>query len=192
MTRNATIKRTTRETDVSVTVEMESTGEPEITTGLPFFDHMLAAMSHHGRFRVVIKAHGDTDVDPHHLVEDTGIVLGQCFDEIFRSTGSVKRFSHHVVPMDEALSEATVDVCGRATLRYDASFPQDYSGDFPMWLFREFFLGLVGGAKFSLHLRCRYGENAHHMIESLFKALGRALGEAYTPDSAAMSTKGSI
>lgn len=192
MSRTVTITRTTKETDVTVTVDMENPGPPEISTGLPFFDHMLTALSHHGGIRLVINATGDTNVDPHHLVEDTGIVFGQCLERLFREGGPVRRFAHYVVPMDEALSEATVDVCGRATLRYSASYPQDFSGDFPMWLFREFFLGLTGAAHIALHLTCRYGENAHHMVEALFKALGKALGEAYSPSNTEMSTKGTI
>jgi imidazoleglycerol-phosphate dehydratase len=192
MARSATVARKTNETDIEVTLDLASAVAPDVSTGLPFFDHMLVAMAHHGHFSLSVRAAGDLAVDPHHLVEDTGIVIGSALNRIFAEGGPVARFAHFVIPMDEALSEATVDVCGRSTLCYDPHFPQEYSGDFPMWLFREFFLGLAGSAKISLHLECRYGDNAHHMIEALFKALGKALGTAYAPGSAAMSTKGTI
>lgn len=193
MGRAATITRKTRETDITITVDMESAWEPAVSTTLPFFDHVLTAMAFHGGFSISVAATGDTEVDPHHLVEDVGIVLGSCLEEIFREEGSVVRFGHAVVPMDEALSEATIDVCGRPTLYYHPVFPQDVSGDFPMWLFREFFLGLSTAAKIALHLNCRYGENAHHMIEALFKALGRTIAAAYAPArDARMSTKGAV
>ena len=193
MSRTATITRTTKETDITITVTLGGSGKKHISTGLPFFDHMVTALAFHGGIGIEISATGDVDVDPHHLVEDTGIVLGSCLEQIFREGGPVTRFGHSVIPMDEALSEATIDVCGRPTLHYQPVFPQDYSGDFPMWLFREFFLGLTVAAKIALHLECRYGENAHHMVEALFKALGKALSEAYSPaGDKGMSTKGTI
>ena len=193
MSRTATITRTTKETNITITVTLDGAAEPQVSTGLPFLDHMLTALAFHGRFGLVVSATGDIAVDPHHLVEDTGIVLGSCLGQIFREGGPVNRFGHAVIPMDEALSEATVDVCGRPTLRYRPEFPQDHSGEFPMWLFREFFLGLTISAEIALHLECRHGENAHHMIEALFKALGRAISIAYgSATEAGMSTKGSI
>ncbi len=193
MSRTATITRTTKETDITITVTLDGAVEPTVSTGLPFLDHMLTALAFHGRIGLAVSASGDVTVDPHHLVEDTGIVLGSCLDQIFRDGGPVNRFGHAVIPMDEALSEATVDVCGRPTLHYHPEFPQDYSGEFPMWLFREFFFGLATSAKIALHLDCRHGENAHHMIEALFKALGKAISVAYAPAAkSGMSTKGSI
>lgn len=196
MERLATIERSTKETQITATVNLSSRDAPEISTGLPFLDHMLHAMAFHGGFSLSLRATGDLDVDPHHVVEDTGLVIGAALEEILRTGGPVRRFAHAVIPMDESLGEAVVDVCGRPTLVYDADFPQDYAGDFGMWLFREFFSGLSMSARIALHLHCRYGENAHHMIEALFKALGRALGEAYAPRAgegiASMSTKGAI
>ena len=193
MSRTATITRTTKETDVTITVTLDGTADQQISTGLPFFDHMLTALAFHGRFGLAVSATGDVAVDPHHLVEDTGIVFGSCLEQIFREGGPVSRFGHAVIPMDEALGEATIDVCGRASLHYLGEFPQDYSGEFPMWLFREFFLGLTLSSKTAIHLECRYGENAHHMIEALFKALGKALSAAYSPATEpGMSTKGTI
>ncbi len=196
MARRSTIERNTKETQISAILDLDESFEPRIATGLPFLDHMLHAMAFHGGFGLELTAHGDLEVDPHHVVEDSGIVIGTALEEAFRSGGAVVRFAHAVIPMDEALSEATIDICGRPTLVYRADFPQAYSGDFAMWLFREFFGGLTSAAQVALHLKCRYGENAHHMIEALFKAIGKVIGSAYAlrgdGDQSAMSTKGSI
>jgi imidazoleglycerol-phosphate dehydratase len=189
-------KRETKETQIEVALELDGSREVAVSTSLPFFDHMLTACAFHGGFGLLINATGDIDVDPHHVVEDTGIVMGSCFEQVMRSGGAIARFGHAVIPMDEALSEATIDVCGRPTLVYRTDFPQAYAGTFPLWLFREFFAGFSMGAKCALHLECRYGENAHHMIEALCKAFGRAIGGAFAlaggTDTAAMSTKGAI
>ena len=196
MTRRASMDRKTKETQISVALDLVDAREPEISTGLPFLDHMLTSMAFHGGFGLTVEATGDLDVDPHHVVEDTGIVIGSCLEEVFWNGGPIHRFGHAVIPMDEALAEAVVDVCGRPTLVYRAEFPQPYAGDFALWLFREFFSGLSMAARVSLHLNCRYGENAHHMIEALFKALGRALGDAYSERASrgdgGISTKGVI
>jgi imidazoleglycerol-phosphate dehydratase len=195
VSRSHTETRTTKETDITVSLAFDAKHDVSVDTTVPFFDHMLHAFAFHGGFSLSVKATGDTNVDPHHLVEDTGLVIGECLRTIFASSGGVMRFGHAIIPMDEALSEATIDVCGRPTLAYRASFPQDYAGEFPLWLFREFFLALANRAEVALHLECRYGENAHHMIEALFKALGKAIGQAYAPiegSAAAMSTKGAI
>lgn len=195
MSRSHTETRTTKETDITVSLTFGGERAVETSTGVPFFDHMLSAFAFHGGFGLTVQASGDIDVDPHHLVEDTGLVIGSCLKSIFASGGGLTRFGHAVIPMDEAISEATVDVCGRPTLAYRATYPQDYAGAFPLWLFREFFLALANRAEIALHLECRYGENAHHMVEALFKALGKAIGQAYSPidgSAAAMSTKGAI
>lgn len=196
MTRRGEVKRDTKETKIHAVVDCDNQGELEVSTELPFFDHMLTAMAFHGGFGLTVSASGDLDVDPHHVVEDTGIVIGTCLEKIFREAGPVQRFGHSVVPMDEALSEAVIDICGRPTLVYRADFPHPYAGEFALWLFREFFSGLAMGASIALHLECRYGENSHHMIEALFKALGKAIGRAYTPAPAdrggEMSTKGLV
>ena len=192
MERKVTIDRTTRETDISVTLDPDSAAEPAVRTGVPFFDHMLSSMSFHGRFSLAVKGKGDLDVDPHHLVEDVGLVLGQALSAVLEKSGSVSRFGHAVVPMDEALSEVTIDVCGRPTLVLNASFPQPRAGSFDLSLLREFFSGLASQARISLHVDVRRGENAHHMAECAFKALGRALKQAYAPGGPEMSTKGRI
>lgn len=197
MSRRAEIERNTKETRITAAVDFDTAGEPAVATGLPFFDHMLAAAAFHGGFGLTVRASGDLEVDPHHVVEDTGLVIGSCLEQVFRDGGPVIRFGHAVIPMDESLSEATIDVCGRPTLVYRADYPQPYAGDFALWLFREFFGGLTMTAKVALHLECRYGENSHHMVEALFKALGRAIGQAYAPAGTGdpgngMSTKGVI
>lgn len=192
MSRRASVVRETKETRVTMEVDFGNAPQGRITTGLPFLDHMLSAMAFHGGFDLSANGTGDLDVDPHHLVEDCGIVLGTCLEKVFREGGPVRRFGHAVIPMDEALAEATIDVCGRPTLIYRADFPQSYAGSFPLWLLREFFGGLSMGARYALHLECRYGENAHHMAEALFKALGKAIGEAYLSTDDEMSTKGTI
>jgi len=190
--RTITIERTTRETQITLTLDPDRSSEPDVSTGLPFFDHLLSSMSFHGRFSLSLRGRGDLDVDPHHLVEDVGLVLGQALSGVLAKTGAVARYAHAVVPMDEALSEIAIDVCGRPTLVLHAVFPQPSAGTFDLSLLREFFLGLASEARISLHVDIRRGENGHHMAESAFKALGRALAEAYAPAGEAMSTKGRI
>ena len=152
---------------------------------------MLTSMAFHGRFFLSVTGTGDIDVDPHHLVEDVGLVLGQALSAVLEK-GSVLRFGHAVIPMDEALSEVTIDVCGRPTLELHADFPQPSAGAFDLSLLREFFTGLCSQARISLHVDVRRGRNSHHMAESAFKALGKALKQAYAPDAAEMSSKGRI
>jgi len=186
-------QRNTFETQITMALDMDSQKKPEIQTGLPFFDHMLNAMAFHGKFFLKVVATGDIEVDPHHLVEDTGIVLGNLLHDYFEKMGAVARYGDAKIPMDDALGEAVVDVCNRSYLVYNVDFPQPYSGNFDMSLFKEFFHGLVNGAKINLHCSTPYGENGHHMSEALFKALGRAIKTAYKPlkkDSGQMSTKG--
>jgi imidazoleglycerol-phosphate dehydratase len=186
-----TISRSTRETQITLTLDPDAPAEPQVRTGLPFFDHLLASMSFHGRFALTVQAKGDLEVDPHHLVEDVGLVLGQALGGVLEK-GPVARFAHAVVPMDEALSEVTIDVCGRPTLVLDATFPQPVAGTFDLSLLKEFFTGLASQARISLHVEVRRGENSHHMAEAAFKALGRALAGAYGPEDRPMSTKGRI
>jgi len=191
----ATIERNTKETQIVLTLDLDHPAPPQIATGVPFFDHMLTAMSFHGGFFLDVKAVGDLVVDPHHLVEDTGLVLGDALKHIQEARGGVQRYGHSVIPMDEALSEVTIDACGRAYWVYDPVFPQTHAGTFDLSLIREFVVALANRAQINLHAHCRYGANGHHMVESLFKALGKALAQAYAPrqgGSASMSTKGVI
>lgn len=191
----ATIERKTKETQIVLTLDLDKKDAPKINTGVPFFDHMLTAFSFHGGFSLEVDARGDLEVDAHHLVEDTGLVLGEAFKKVQESRGGVVRYGHSIIPMDEALSEVIVDACGRAYWVYEAQFPQTHAGTFDLSLVREFLIAFTNRAQVNLHAHCRYGANGHHMVEALFKALGKALAQAYAPrdgGSAAMSTKGVI
>ena len=187
------MERSTKETTVSVIFDPDQSGTLNIKTGVPFFDHMLKAMSFHGGFSLTVQAEGDLDIDYHHLVEDVGLVLGDTLTEIITCFGDVQRYGHAVIPMDEALAEVAVDVCGRANVVFAADFPQERVGLFDLALIREFIHALATRARITLHARIVYGVNAHHMAEALFKALGKALRRAYQPAEATelgMSTKG--
>jgi imidazoleglycerol-phosphate dehydratase len=186
------IQRKTRETEISLTLDPDLGAEPAVRTGIPFFDHLLTSMAFHGRFSLSVDGRGDVEVDPHHLVEDVGLLLGQAFAAVLQKAKSVARFGHAVIPMDEALAEVTIDVCGRPTLSLHASFPQSCAGTFDLSLLREFFTGLCSQAQISLHIDLRRGQNSHHMAECAFKALGKALKLAYAPDTQEMSSKGLI
>jgi imidazoleglycerol-phosphate dehydratase len=192
--RSAQVRRTTKETSISVSLTLDTREGVEVHTGLPFFDHMLHAMSFHGGFALAIEGSGDLAVDPHHLVEDVGLVMGDAFSEILAESENLVRFGHAVVPMDDALSEAVVDAGGRPYLVYEADYPQGYAGEFQVSLLSEFFWALSVRSRCNLHLICRYGQNSHHMVEALFKALGRALGQGFRlrSDDGGMSTKGLV
>lgn len=190
-----TIERNTRETQIALTLDISRPNEkPEIATGLPFVDHMLTAMSYHGGFTLAVKATGDIEVDPHHLVEDLGIVLGMAIHKAFDGASGLQRYGSSSIPMDDALSQVNIDLCNRPYLVYQADFPQPAVGTLDIALFKEFFVGLAANARINLHARCLYGENSHHMIEALFKALGKALAAAFAPGrtGSSMSTKGSL
>jgi imidazoleglycerol-phosphate dehydratase len=174
---------------------MDGTEPSSVESGVPFLDHLLGAMAHHGGFHLTLRAQGDLAVDPHHLVEDVGIVIGSALTETVTRFGPIARFGWSLIPMDEALAEAAMDVCGRPGCVYRANFPQPRAGDFDLSLLRELAHGLVSTARMSLHLDARYGENGHHMAEAMFKALGKALAQAYRPatgEIAGMSTKGVV
>jgi imidazoleglycerol-phosphate dehydratase len=187
------VHRKTKETDISLSLNLDG-GDIQISTGIPFFDHLLTAMSFHGDIGIDLHASGDIEVDPHHLIEDTGLVLGSGLKNTIEKYGAINRFSHKIIPMDEALSEITLDVCGRPFLVYLADYPQDYSGQFQMALLKEFFAALANSAAMAIHADCRYGENSHHMAEALFKALGKAIKESFSPavSEKIMSTKGKL
>lgn len=191
--RKIEITRKTKETDISLSLDLDG-GSIQISTGIPFFDHLLTAMTFHGNIGIDLSAKGDLQVDPHHLVEDTGLVLGSALRQTVDNYGAITRFAHTTIPMDEALSEITLDVCGRPYLVYKADYPQEYSGQFQMALLKEFFTALSNAAGMAVHAECRYGENSHHMAESLFKALGKALKRSFTLTNSkkVMSTKGKL
>jgi imidazoleglycerol-phosphate dehydratase len=192
--RQAQIKRTTKETDISVILDLDNSNAPEISTTVPFFDHILYSMAFHGGFFLKIDASGDIEVDPHHLVEDTGLVLGDAFKTAASKGSALARFGHFTTPMDESLSEATVDASGRPYLVYRADYPQPNAGTFDIFLVKEFLKAFTDRGGITLHAECRYGENSHHMVESLFKAVGRALGQAYrtAEKNKILSTKGTL
>ena len=189
--RSARVERRTNETQITAYVGLDAAGEVSIDTPVPFFTHMLEAMSFHGGFALSVHARGDVEVDPHHLVEDVGLVVGDCL-RAARGAAPVARFASALVPMDDALAEVVVDVGGRPYLHYEASYPQPVAGGFDVALVREFLLALAMRAQINVHATLRHGANAHHMVEALFKALGRALAAAYAPSRRAMSTKGRV
>jgi imidazoleglycerol-phosphate dehydratase len=193
-TRHAEVSRETKETRIRAALALDTRDGISIDTGVPFFDHMLHAMSFHGGFSLEVQASGDIEVDPHHVVEDVGLVIGDCFSRILTESDALVRFGHGIVPMDDALSEAVVDAGGRPYLVYEADFPQSHAGSFQMALFGEFFWAFSVRSRCNLHLLCRYGTNSHHMIEALFKALGLALGRSFSEraDGTGMSTKGLV
>lgn len=180
--REASIERETKETTISLTVRLDGSGQADIHTGIGFFDHMLTHIAKHGLFDLRVVAKGDLEVDAHHTVEDVGICLGKALLEAVGKPNGLTRFGHAVVPMDEALAEAAVDCSGRPYLVFDAGFAAERVGAFDTELTEEFFRALSVNARITLHLVLRYGKNAHHGIEALFKAFGRALDQALRLD----------
>ena len=195
MMRSATIQRRTKETDITVTVELDGQGLAEISTGIGFFDHMLRHLAKHGGFNLTVKARGDLEIDPHHTVEDVGICLGQAMLKAVGTPTGLQRFGHAVVPMDEALAEAAVDFSGRPYLVFRAEIPKVKLGDFDAELAEEFMRAFAMNSRITLHLLVRYATNVHHAVEVMFKACARALGQALVVDSSSTSipsTKGVI
>ncbi len=189
---HASIKkeRTTKETDISICLQLGE-GDLHVDTSSPFFTHMLTSMLFHGGWSGHIKAKGDIEIDEHHLVEDTGIVIGSIFSEYAFLHQPIARFGHASIPMDDALAEAVVDFSNRAYLHYDVTFPSPLK-TFDIALGREFFMALAHNACINLHLITRYGLNSHHIIESLFKACGKAIKKALRPSHTIQSIKGSL
>jgi imidazoleglycerol-phosphate dehydratase len=195
MTRTSTITRTTGETDITATLDLDGKGRVDVSTGIGFFDHMLCALGRHGMFDLTVRAKGDLQVDAHHTVEDVGIVLGQAFREALGDKAGITRFCDVTIPMDEALVTCAVDVSGRGELFWDVEIGPERVGDFDCELGHEFFAGLARDAGVTLHVRKVAGDNAHHILETCFKAVGRALRGACEPDlrsNAIPSTKGSL
>lgn len=189
--RTATVTRTTRETDITVTLSLDG-GEVNVQTGIGFFDHMLEAFAVHSGIGLSVCAKGDLHVDGHHTVEDTAIVLGQAFAKALGDKGGIERYGHFYIPMDESLCFASLDISGRPYLVFDARFPEEKVGDYDSCLTSEFFRALAFHAGWTLHLRVLYGQNTHHMIEGLFKAAAHAVKSAVTPCDGVLSTKGSL
>ena len=194
MARVASVSRQTAETSIEVTVNLDGTGTSDISTGVGFFDHMLTALSRHSLVDLTVHVKGDTWVDDHHTVEDVGICLGQAFAQALGDLRGVERFGHSVLPMDEALILAAVDLSGRGMLCWDVPMPTEKVGTFDTELVKEFWLAFTRKAGCTLHLRKLAGENSHHLIEGVFKAAGRSLKQAVarTGRDEIPSTKGSL
>ncbi len=197
MSRFAVIDRKTAETDITIRLDLDGRGEHEVATGMPFLDHMLAQVARHGHFDLSVKAAGDLAVDFHHTVEDLGIALGEAVSKALGDKAGIVRYGAARVPMDDALASVVVDLSGRPYLVFQV--PQIRGGrvgDFDLDLVREFFQGLTNHLRSNLHVQVEYGQNMHHMVEAVYKALGRALDQATGLDprlsGVVPSTKGSL
>ncbi len=195
MSRIATCKRATKETDISVTIDLDGTGKGDIHTGIGFFDHMLYGFARHGLFDLKVDVKGDLEVDCHHTVEDTGIVLGEAVRKAVGEKTGIRRYGHMILPMDETLALCAVDLSGRPYLKFQAEFANDKIGDMDTEMIREFFYAVSYSAMMNIHLKILDGENSHHMAEALFKAFGKSLDMATMEEprlSEAWTTKGSL
>src|SRR3954471_14963304 len=193
--RKADVTRNTLETQISVKVDLDGTGQSRLATGVPFFDHMLDQIARHGVFDLEVEAKGDLHIDAHHTVEDVGITLGQAFAKAIGDKKGVRRYGHAYVPLDEALSRVVIDLSGRPGLEFNIEFVRARIGDFDVDLVHEFFQGFANHALVTLHVDNLRGDNAHHQAETAFKAFGRALRMAVEMDPrvhGVPSTKGSL
>ena len=194
--RRAEITRKTKETQITLSVDLDGSGTSRLNTGLPFLEHMLEQVARHGLIDIVLEAKGDLHIDAHHTVEDIGITLGQAIAKAVGEKKGIRRYGHAYVPLDEALSRVVIDFSGRPGLEYHVDFPRSRVGEFDVDLVHEFFQGFCNHALVTLHVDCLRGKNAHHNAETIFKAFGRALRmalevDARAPDSVP-STKGSL
>ncbi len=194
--RKATVKRKTKETDISVSVDLDGSGRGEIATGIGFLDHMLEQLARHGLLDLTVKAKGDLHIDQHHTTEDVGIVIGQALRQALGERAGIARYADVHLPMDEALTRCAIDVSGRPYLVWKVAFSRPKIGDFDTELFREFFQALAQNAGITLHVETLYGKNNHHVAETCFKAVARALRAAIAIDprqgTRVPSTKGSL
>ncbi|MBI5870396.1 MAG: imidazoleglycerol-phosphate dehydratase HisB [Actinobacteria bacterium] len=195
MSRTATIERTTSETDITVKLNVDGTGESKIDTGVGFFDHMLTLFAKHGHFDLDVDAKGDLQVDGHHTVEDVGICLGQAFREALGTKEGIARYGFFILPMDEALATVALDISGRPYLAYNLDMTASKVGGFDTDLTHEFFQAFITNGGVSMHVRLQAGTNPHHVIEAVFKAFARAMDVATTIDpriTGVQSTKGML
>ncbi len=191
--RESTINRKTSETDISLRLNLDGAGEGEVSTGIGFFDHMLKSFAKHGFFGLTVSVNGDLDVDGHHTVEDTGIVLGEAIREALGDKAGIRRYGSSILPMDDALCLCAIDLCDRPYFDYEASFDSEMIGEMDSSLVKEFFYAVSYSAGMNLHIRMLAGDNAHHMAEAMFKAFAKALDEATSIDPRikdVLSTKG--
>ena len=195
MERIAVVERTTKETQITLTLNLDGTGKSRLDTGIGFFDHMLDGFSRHGLFDLDVRCAGDLEVDCHHSIEDTGIVLGSAILKALGDKTGIRRYGYFILPMDEALVLCAVDLCGRPYFVYDAAFSGDTCGGMDTQMAKEFFYAVSYAAGMNLHIKVLYGENDHHIMEAMFKAFGKALDMAVSPDrriAGVLSTKGTL
>lgn len=195
MARTATVKRTTKETDIAMTLNLDGAGNSKIDTGIGFLDHMLEGFAKHGFFDLDCKVTGDLQVDGHHTVEDAGIVLGQAISQAVGDKKGICRYGYFILPMDDALALCAVDLCGRPYLNFECEFPTEHVGYLDTELVKEFFYAVSYSADMNLHIKMLAGDNSHHMIEAIFKAFAKALDQATGIDpriTDVLSTKGSL
>jgi imidazoleglycerol-phosphate dehydratase len=196
MARNASVDRKTKETEIAVMINLDGEGKSNINTGVGFLDHMLDQIARHGLIDLDVKAKGDLHIDDHHTVEDIGITLGQAFSKAIGDKKGIVRYGHCYAPLDEALSRVVVDISGRPGLEFNANFSRARVGEFDVDLVYEFFQGFVNHALVTIHIDCLRGENAHHQVETVYKAFGRALRQAVVIDERLKgqmpSTKGTL
>lgn len=193
--RQASITRTTKETDITVALNLDGTGKSDIRTGIGFFDHMLEGFARHGLFDLTVQVKGDLHVDGHHTVEDTGIVLGQAIAQAIGDKKGIRRYGFFILPMDDALALSAVDLCGRPYFEFECDFPTPMIGELDSQLIREFFYAVSYSTAMNLHLKMMSGLNSHHMAEAMFKAFAKALDMAVGRDEridGVLSTKGSL
>ncbi|MDH3252230.1 MAG: imidazoleglycerol-phosphate dehydratase HisB [Ignavibacteria bacterium] len=192
MSRTSSIKRTTTETSITLSLDLDGTGAYEVNTGLGFFDHMLSLFGKHAKIDLKVEAKGDLHVDEHHLIEDVGISLGTAILEAVGDKRGIERFGTGFVAMDEALARTIIDLSGRSYLVFMATFSRESINGFPLEMTKEFFQAIANEGRMNLHIACLYGSNAHHQIEAMFKSFGRALGQAVlrTGSPEIPSTKG--
>lgn len=195
MERKANITRKTKETDIALTLNLDGKGESVVETGIGFFDHMMTGFAKHGFFDLDLKVKGDLEVDTHHTIEDTGIVLGQAIKEAVKDKKGIKRFGYFILPMDDALVLCSIDLSGRPYLGYEYTFPTEKVGEMETEMVREFFYAVAANAEMNLHIQVLAGINSHHVAEAMFKAFAKSLDEAISFDSRitdVLSTKGSL
>lgn len=195
MNRTATIERSTKETSIKLSLDLDGTGVSKLSTGIPFLDHMVEQISRHGLIDLTIDAKGDLEIDAHHTVEDIGICLGEALREAIGDKAGIVRYGHAYVPLDEALSRVVLDLSGRPGLEYQIDFPKETVGGFDVELFKEFFQAISNHGRITLHIDAIRGNNNHHIIETVFKAFGRALRMAVESDprvTGIPSTKGAL
>ena len=195
MSRIATVNRETKETKITCTLNLDGTGKNDISTGIGFFDHMLAGFAKHGLFDLTLKAEGDLYVDSHHTVEDVGIVLGQAIKEALGEKEGIRRYGFFILPMDETLMLCALDLSGRPFFSYDVNLTVDRLGEMDVEMAKEFFYAISYSAGMNLHIRMLSGDNNHHILEAMFKAFAKSLDQATGKDSridGVLSTKGTI